>query len=83
MTTDKLDKIAATLNGSLIAYRRITALADDERYAIAYSFGGGAWAVAIVDADSGDYIDGTSLRDPITPGNVALALERTQRDATS
>jgi hypothetical protein len=82
-TTDTLTKIAADLNGSLIAYRRVTAHADDTRWVIAYSFGsaGNAWVTAVVDATTGQHLGGTSHRDPITAGNVNGALEREQADA--
>ena len=76
----RLEKIARDLNGSLIAYRRITADADDNRYAIAYNFGAGAWATAVVDTTWGDYLAGTSHGGPITAGNVGRALEREQAD---
>lgn len=80
-TTDTLTKIAADLNGTLIAYRRATAHADDNRYVIAYSFAPMAWVTAVVDSESGQHLGGTSHRDPITPGNVNRALEREQDDA--
>jgi hypothetical protein len=81
MTTEAtLIKIAADLNGSLIAYRRVTAHADDHRYVIAYRFGGGAWATAVVDTED-HYLNGTSQSAPLTAGNVSRALEREQADA--
>lgn len=82
MNEDTIAKIAAAANGAeVIAYRRVTADADDHRYVVAYGFGAGVWMTAVWDTATITHLGGTSHRDPITPGNVGLALEREQADA--